>query len=215
MKPNLLHFSEGQRILWPELEATPEEFTLFGGNAIAIRFGHRSTADFDFFCRSAFDPENLYKRTPYLMGSEILQIGPNTLVCSVMRGEPVKVSFFGLPDFGTVGTPEIVEGPGIKVSPVLELAGTKTSVIQKRAASRDYLDLDLLIAHGGVELRDALLAGRKLYGPIFNPHIALKALSFFQDGDLPSLPSEVRERLTKAAAQIDLNQLAHQMKSLT
>ena len=215
MKPNLARLSEGQKRLWPELVYTPEEFTLFGGIALSIRFGHRHTSDFDFFSRSELDPEELYSRVPFLEGAEVLQLAPNTLVCSVERGEPVKVSFFGLPRFGIAGEPEIVEGLDLKVSPMIELAGTKTSVVQKRALARDYLDLDLLLSVGKFSLTDALIAGRKLYGQMYNPHVALKALTFFGDGDLMTLPEELRDRLAAAAGQVDLTYLAGEIEGLS
>lgn len=214
MKPRLERLTEGQKNLWPELAHTPNDFTMFGGIALSVRFGHRHTSDFDFFSRSEFDPQELYAGIPYLRDAEVLQISPNTLICSIDRGEPVKVSFFGLPDFGWVGEPEIVEGLGIKVSPLLELAGTKVSVVQKRAVARDYLDLDLLLNEGGVSLTDALVAGRILYGRLFNPHVALKALAFFGDGDLRALPGDLRDRLAEATRRVDLESLAEQIEGL-
>jgi hypothetical protein len=35
-----------QRTLWPELDATPDHFTLYGGTALALRLGHRQSGDF-------------------------------------------------------------------------------------------------------------------------------------------------------------------------
>ena len=127
----------------------------------------------------------------------------------------MKVSFFGLPRFGIVGEPEIVENLDLKVSPLIELAGTKTSVVQKRAVARDYLDLDLLLTVGSISLTSALIAGRKLYGRLYNPHVALKALTFFGDGDLMTLPEDLRNRLAEAAAQVDLANLAHEIEELS
>ena len=207
MKPNLEKLSDGQKKLWPELSETPNDFTLFCGVALTIRFGHRPTSGFDFYSRKDFDAEKLYESLSFLKGTEVSQLSPNTLVCNVHRGEPVKVSFFGLPDFGIVAEPEIVEGPGLKVSSLLELAGIKTSIIQKRAVARDYIDLDMILPRGDVSLTDALLAGRQLYGRLFNPRVALQALSFFGDGDLNELPEDVRNRLSEAATQVDVESL--------
>ena len=38
-----------QRILWNELQSTPEHFALYGGTALALFLGHRQSIDFDFF----------------------------------------------------------------------------------------------------------------------------------------------------------------------
>jgi hypothetical protein len=41
---------EAQWRLWPELRpASQLGFVLYGGTAIALRLGHRSSVDFDFF----------------------------------------------------------------------------------------------------------------------------------------------------------------------
>jgi hypothetical protein len=42
-------------------------------------------------------------------------------------------------------------------------------------------------------------------GSSFNPQITLKALSFFDDGNLPTLPDEVRSRIVDAVATLDLD----------
>ncbi|MDR3700614.1 MAG: nucleotidyl transferase AbiEii/AbiGii toxin family protein [Candidatus Sulfopaludibacter sp.] len=90
------------------------------------------------------------------------------------------------------------------VASLLDLAGTKMAVVQKRAEVKDYLDVDALLRHG-VDLPAALTAGRVVYGRRFNPVITLKALSFFDD--VPALPGEVRERLRAAVAAVDLSRL--------
>jgi len=45
------------------------------------------------------------------------------------------------------------------------------------------------------------------YGVSFNPQITLKSLSYFDDGDLHSLPEESKIRLVTAARDVDLDQL--------
>ena len=64
--PNLSMLPPPQLEVWPELGATPEAFTLYGGTALALRLGHRMSVDFDFFSNSPFDPERLAATVPYL-----------------------------------------------------------------------------------------------------------------------------------------------------
>ena len=47
-QPRLDILPASQRTLWPELDATPDHFTLYGGTALALRLGHRQSVDFDF-----------------------------------------------------------------------------------------------------------------------------------------------------------------------
>jgi hypothetical protein len=209
VQPNLAGLSPEQRSLWPMLAATPDDFVLYGGVAIALRLAHRHSADFDFFTRREFDPQRLYQTVPYLPGSEVLQMDLNTLTC---RLAGVKVSFFGLPTLGSAEAPERAADTGLQLASLLDLAGTKTSVIQKRAACRDYLDLDALLTQGGVDLLDALVAGRHMYGSMFSPQVTLKALTFFDDGDLHLVPMEVRERLGCAVEGVDWDELARRVR---
>jgi hypothetical protein len=46
-----------------------------------------------------------------------------------------------------------------------------------------------------------------IHGDRFNPQLTLKALSFFGDGDLPSLPPSVQERIIGAVQSVDLDRL--------
>lgn len=214
MRPNLERLSPGQRTLWEELSATPEDFTLYGGVAISLRFGHRFSDDFDFFSWKLFDPEVLIREIPYLRNATVLQMESSTLTCSVEREGPVKVSFFALPHLGIVHPADVVEGPGLKVASPIDLAGTKAQVVQKRATSRDYLDLDILMTQGRVDLLTALASATVVYGPMFNPQITLKALTYFGDGDLPSLPGSLRERLLQAVRNVDLEALGNRITEL-
>jgi hypothetical protein len=193
-----------QRTLWPELDATPDHFTLYGGTALALRLGHRVSLDFDFFSHLVFDPEALASELPFLGGAERVQVESRTLTCRVERGGPVLVSFFGNLGLGEAGPRERAEGSRVHVASLLDLAGTKAAVVQKRAQARDYLDIDALIRHG-IDLPRVLAAGAVVYGRRFNPLITLKALSYFDD--VRSLPGPVRERLRAAVEAVDPTRL--------
>ena len=81
--PNLNILPTAQRALWPDLGETPEEFTLYGGTALALRLGHRTSLDFDFFSKASFDPDELARNTPYIRGAERVQVGPDTLTVAL------------------------------------------------------------------------------------------------------------------------------------
>jgi Nucleotidyl transferase AbiEii toxin, Type IV TA system len=202
--PNLTTLPPPQRKLWPELAATPEMFTLYGGTALALRLGHRASVDFDFFSNASFDPDDLARKLSYLKGAERVQLGPNTLTCRIDRGGPVLVSFFGGLDLGQVAPRDQVADMSLQVAALLDLAGTKAAVLQKRAEVKDYLDMDALLQHG-IDLPTALAAGAVVYGRSFNPLITLKALSYFQD--VPTLPADVQVRLATAVADVDVAKL--------
>ncbi len=202
--PNLNILPAPQRALWPDLGETPDEFTLYGGTALALRLGHRTSLDFDFFSNASFDPDQLARRIPYLGDAERVQVAPDTLTCRVERGGPVLVSFFGGLGFGQVAIREKVPDMSLYVASLLDLAGTKAAVVQKRAEVKDYIDIDAILQHG-IDLPTVLAAGAAVYGRQFNPLITLKALGYFED--VPMLPDKVRARLKRAVEAVDVTRL--------
>jgi hypothetical protein len=195
-----------QRALWPELSEIPPDFVLYGGTALALRLGHRTSEDFDFFSNQSFQPDELERRIRFLTGSVRLQSSLNTLVSSVDRNGPVKVSFFGGLTLRRAQDPERVDEPGLVIASLLDLAATKVKVVQDRAEVKDYIDLVRLLEEG-IDLATALGAALAVYGKTFNPLVSLKALSYFADGDLSSLSARVQARLMEAVRKVDANQI--------
>src|SRR5258708_26588776 len=82
-EPRLDILPPAQQRLWPELSETPEEFTLYGGTAIALRLGHRPSVDFDFFASIPFGPGAVLQTVPYLKAATVRQSAPDTLTVTV------------------------------------------------------------------------------------------------------------------------------------
>jgi len=196
-----------QRRLWDELAEVPPEFVLYGGTAIALHLGHRESVDFDFFGNKPLDPGQLVPAIPFLANATVTQREPNTFSCNVDRGGVVKLSFFGLPGIPRLSPPLIASDNGLQVASILDLAAAKASVVQQRAEAKDYIDIDALLTDGRVDLPSALAAARAVHGTGFNPQSTLKALCYFDDGNLRHLPKPVKERLVKAVRHVDLDRL--------
>lgn len=205
--PRLDILPKAQRRLWEELAAVPCEFVLYGGTAIALHLGHRQSADFDFFGNQPFDQAKLTTDIPFMRAARIIQREPNSLSGIVDRGGPVKLSFFGVPGLPRLAPPHIAPDNGLQVASLLDLAGTKANVVQLRAEAKDYRDIDAILRDGLIDLPTALAAAQALYGAPFNPQITLKALSHFADGNLPRLAKATKDRLAKAAREVDLDRL--------
>lgn len=196
--PRLDVLPPAQRALWPELASVPRGFVLYGGTALALRFGHRTSVDFDLFSSDPLEHARL-ERLPLLAGAQLLQSGSDTLTVSVQRGSPVKLSFFGPVGFGRVGEPQRADEV-IEVASLLDLAATKLKVLLQRVEAKDYLDLAALL-RAGTPLADMLRAARCLFGDAFNPLAARKTLAWFEGGDLSSLDEPTRELLSRAAIE--------------
>lgn len=115
----------------------------------------------------------------------------------------MKLSFFGVPSLARLQPPDVAADNGLQVASLLDLAGTKVSVVQQRAEAKDYIDIDALLMDGTVDLLAALKAGLGIFGQSFNPLINLKALAFFDDGDLHTLPLATKRRLAEAVRSVD------------
>jgi hypothetical protein len=202
-EPRLDILPPAQQRLWPQLSGTPEEFTLHGGTAIALRLGHRPSVDFDFFSAKPFAPDDLMRKISYLRGATVRQEAPDTLTATVERDGPVQVSFFGGIDLGQVAPAERAAGPGIKVASLIDLAGFKVAVVPQRAELKDYVDVHTLMTKAGIPLAEMLAAAKIIYGAQFNPMLALKALAYHEDRALAKLPAEIRRDLIAAVKATD------------
>lgn len=211
--PRLDILPASQRALWPELAATPPEFTLYDGTAIALQLGHRQSVDFDFFSVEDFDPAELARRIPYLAAGEIVQRETNTLTMRVRRHDWVFVSYFRPPNVRPFAPLMTARDNGLKVAALIDLAGLKAELVQARAAAKDYIDLDALFA-SGIRPIEAIAAAQIIYGTPYNPWITVKALTSFVDGDLPGLDKAVRRRLQDAADSVDLHDLPRAISDL-
>jgi hypothetical protein len=195
-----------QRELWPSLRGLAGlGFVLYGGTAIALRLGHRQSVDFDFFTERRLVRRALNEQLPILRTATVLQEAPDTLTVLATAGgdsaTTVKLSFFGGIDFGRVGSPQWTDDGVAWVASREDLLATKLKVILQRAESRDYFDIATLL-RAGVELPFGLASARALFGAAFQPAECLKALTWFQDGDLPDLGEETRTLLIEAAGAV-------------
>jgi hypothetical protein len=194
-------------------------FALYGGTAIALRLGHRASVDFDFFTERALDRASLEEPLPFLRRAQVLQESRDTLTVlassEVSNERPVKLSFFGSIAFGRVGEPQWTDDRIVQVASLEDLLATKVKVMLQRIEAKDYLDIAALLG-SGVPLATGLAAARSLFGPAFQPSESLKALVYFQGGDLNSLTESTRYLLIHAVTAVrDLPSISVVDKQLT
>jgi predicted nucleotidyltransferase component of viral defense system len=206
-QPNFAILPEAQKAFWPSLAGTRSfGMVLYGGTAIALRLGHRASVDFDFFSKDELPSrDQLSQAFPFLVQSKILQAQKNTLsVLATPLGDPektVNVSLFGGIDFGRVGTPQLTKDGLVEVASLDDLMSTKLKVMMQRVLTKDYRDIAALL-RAGVDLPRGLAAAEQMYGPAFQPSESLKALTYFQGGDLAELSQEDRETLVEAVQRV-------------
>ena len=202
--PKLEKLPPEQKRLWPELRPGVDlGFVLYGGTAIALHLGHRPSLDFDFFNDRALDKDAVRASFPFMERATVLQDARDTLAISVpgrhtrARG-PVKVAFFGGLAFGRIGDPLLTRDGVLEVASLDDLMAHKLKVILLRPEKKDYEDIAAMIRAGCVVTR-GLAAARTLFGTAFQPSAALKALVYFEGGDLSALSRADRNTLISAA----------------
>lgn len=192
--------------IWPELRpAAALGFALYGDTAIALRLGHRQSVDFDFFSARSLDRNALHAAFPFLAHSLVLQEQPDTLSvlapCGDDDHEHVKLSFFGGIGFGRVGNPDVSADGVLQVASLDDLMATKLKVPLQRVEAKDYRDVAAMVS-ANVSLARGLAAARQLHGGTFQPSESLKALVYFEGGDLDTLAAEEKQTLVRAVSAV-------------
>jgi hypothetical protein len=192
-----------QAALLTRLKETAElGYTLYGGTAIALHLGHRQSVDFDFFSDRRLDRDELRRRMPFLTHSVTIQDEPDTwtiLTAPTDQTERfVKTSFFANLNFVRVDDPSFTTRHELLVASPIDLLGHKLKVLLQRVEAKDYQDIAALL-RSGLALEQGLGAARTLFGAAFAPAEALRALTYFEGGDLLRLSASDRTILLHAA----------------
>jgi hypothetical protein len=188
----------GQKRLWPQLAPLKDMgYCLYGGTALALRFGHRRSLDFDFFTERTLDRKALETTLPWVRSGTVLRAEPDThvLLVAVPRSRrEVKVSFFGGLRIGRIGTPDLTDDGGILVASVRDLLATKLKALFDRVEPKDYLDIVEVLSRGG-DLLQGLSDAGALFGKSFSPAECLRILCWFGEPELRALPADCRRTL--------------------
>jgi len=128
-EPRLDVLPESQRRLWPELDAVPSQFVLYGGTGLALQLGHRASGDFDFFSSPGFEPDGLHRVLPFFRDldptdrDQWVYRERDNLEAFVDRGGEVKIAFFGgLDTLQRVEDPLRAAGSRVQVASLVDLA---------------------------------------------------------------------------------------------
>ena len=208
--PNLKILPDVQRKYWKSLTPIKDmEFILYGGTAIALQIGHRSSIDFNFFTNKDFNydelKQSLVKHLPFLDSVMVQQSKKNTL--TLITDDKVQFSFSGGIDFGRVGVPVMCEDNGLVLASLDDLFALKLATILKRVEFKDYTDIASLLAHGK-RLEKGLNDASALYNEMFLPAESLRALNYFDSKELQSLSDEDKNIISSATEKLDFNHLS-------
>jgi len=200
-EPKIGILPKAQQEIWPQLApATGLSLVLYGGTAVALYLGHRISVDFDFFGSAPLAKKTVEDSFAFMRGAQTVQESENTLVVAApMPSGLVKVSFFGGVAIGRINEPAQTNDTKLLVASMEDLLATKLKAILDRAEAKDYRDISAMLS-AGVSLEKALGAFGKMYDR--DPGLPLRAMGFFKDGDLPSLPKADQDILRAARDRV-------------
>lgn len=161
--------------------ATGRRFRLAGGTALALQLGHRRSNDLDYF---AFTPR--VNSASVLADIERLKPAIGTaVIASVESGQldvevgpsKRKLSFIAYP-FPPLTDP--VEIHGQRCSSAIEVAAMKAYTIGRRAAARDYVDIEAAITLAGTDIGDVIAEASRRFvldgEPVFSERLFLQQI---------------------------------------
>jgi Nucleotidyl transferase AbiEii toxin, Type IV TA system len=212
-EPRIEILPPAQKEIWPQLAPAPNlSFVLYGGTAVALHLGHRVSVDFDFFRADSLDKARIETSFQFVRSARTIQEDENTLVMSVpMPSGSVKLSFFGGLSLDRVNDPIRTKDQVLLVASLEDLLATKLKAILDRAEAKDYRDISAMLS-AGVSLEKAL--GTFAVNYRRDPALPLKAMGFFKDGDLPSLPRADQDLLRSARDRVSNVPEVHLLKGL-
>lgn len=190
-----------QQEIWLKLApARRLGLVLYGGTAVALYLGHRTSIDFDFFAAGPLDKNRIASDFAFMSDARTIQEDANTLVVyATLPAGLVKISFFGGLALGRINDPLLTKDGTLLVASLEDLLATKLKAILDRAEAKDYRDIAAMLA-AGTSLERALGAFAKMYRS--DAALPMKALGFFKDGDLPSLPKSEQALLRAARDRV-------------
>jgi hypothetical protein len=94
-EPDMTILPKAQQEIWPLLApAQGMSFVLYGGTAVALHLGHRTSVDFDFFRTEPLNKRDIETSLPFVRDARTIQEDENTrVVIARLPSGPVKVSF--------------------------------------------------------------------------------------------------------------------------
>lgn len=164
------------------------DWYLAGGTALALRYEHRVSEDFDFFRSQPFAPLPLAATlTGTFPGLKVIAAAANTLHADIGG---VRVSFLQL-------APALLERPemrdGLHLAGDRDIAAMKLSALGGRGARKDFVDLYLL-GTGALGFEGIIAAFEQRFASlrVDRAHF-LRSLVYFNDAEAEPMPRLLRD----------------------
>jgi len=162
-----------------------KHFYLAGGTALALKYNHRFSEDFDFFLfpDKSFNLGKFFftkvKELKKFADVKVEMLEEDTVILAV---DGIKFSFFKYP-YKLLRTPIFNESLKIFIASDEDIACMKVVAISQRGAKRDFYDLWFLMKKHNWTLNEIERFVQEKYESILEIFVILKALTFFKDAE--------------------------------
>ncbi len=140
----------GTLALLKKVASIPElnNFSLVGGTALALRYGHRLSVDLDFFSTTEFQNEVIIQLLEQNFPTFTYRNSNNPIGVFGFIDD-VKVDFVKHHFFKLIDNLEVIEG--VRIAGDRDLMAMKVFAILKRAVKKDFWDIAELLKHYTVQ----------------------------------------------------------------
>lgn len=182
-------------------QITDQGYVLFGGTALALQLGHRTSVDFDFFSAEKINKEIL-KHLHGLEITEVLQEDRNTF--EFFTTNRVHISCFGELGFVKKAQPITTPDGILRLADIKSLLITKLKVMVDRVEIKDYRDIIAILKTNSVSLKDGLDGFSDFFTDSDFPVMQIpKSLVYFESKELVDLTQAEKEYLIQQVSNLN------------
>lgn len=163
------------------------EAYLAGGSALALRFGHRYSVDFDFFSPDSFDPAILCASLKKIGDFKESLVKGITLLGEFNR---VKFSYF---EYGYPLIAKTADYLGVKIADPKDIAAMKLAAIMDRGTKRDFVDIYELNKQGMTIEEIFGWYDKKYHWLESNLFSLIKSLQYFDEAEIGEMPRMIKK----------------------
>jgi len=165
------------------------DFSLVGGTALALRYGHRKSVDLDLFSSSEFDTDIVIAALEKAFPITYKHISTNSIgifgYIDDVKIDLVKYHFHPI-------IAPIVEEEDIRFLSSEDIMAMKVNAILRRGVKKDFWDIAELLEHFSVE--EVIDNYTKKYPNQMLPISIPRALIYFDDADASDDPVCLKEQ---------------------
>ena len=178
-----------------------QHFFLAGGVGLALRLGHRFSADLDWFTPARFDAGSLQRRLEALPEKplQILRHGKHAVRAYYGTLETSFITYEQVP-----AQPKLmkVAGTEIPVADIEIIAAMKAAALHDRGARRDFIDIHAICRQPGWSVNRFIEHASRLL-PLAPEQVA-RALTCFVDAEHDPMPASCTVTWQKVKAELSL-----------